>query len=141
MHIIAAKAVCFKENMSKQRKTLIGQVVKNADALASYLSGDGFDLVSGGTDNHLMLVDLRSKDLTGKEAEEALNGSGITVNKNTIPFDPQKPFITSGLRIGTPCVTIRGMREAEMNEISDESVRNQIRGEVSELTSRYPVYI
>jgi glycine hydroxymethyltransferase len=152
MHLIAAKAVCFKENMTPERRRLQAQIVENAKALASSLIEHGFNLVSGGTDNHLMLLDLQNKGLTGKEVEEALNSSGITVNKNTIPFDPQKPFITSGLRIGTPCITIRGMTEPEMSEIggmiakvveniSEDSVRSEVKGMVSDLTSRFPVYM
>jgi len=118
MHVIAAKAVCFKEAMSQEFKEYQEQIVKNAQTLASSLMELGYNLVSGGTDNHLMLVDLRNKGLTGKQAEKALEEAGITVNKNSIPFDPQKPMITSGIRIGTPAVTTRGMKEAEMREIA-----------------------
>jgi glycine hydroxymethyltransferase len=119
MHTIAAKAVCFKEAMSEGFKTYIEQVLKNASALAASLTAKGIDLVSGGTDNHLMLLDLRSKNITGKDAERLLDDIGITANKNTIPFDPQSPFITSGLRLGTPAVTTRGFKEDDMKEIAD----------------------
>ncbi|MFH1403847.1 MAG: serine hydroxymethyltransferase [Candidatus Altiarchaeota archaeon] len=152
MNVIAAKAVCFKENMSGERRKLQAQIVENARALASSLAENEFSLVSGGTDNHLMLVDLRGKGLTGKQAEEALNSSGITVNKNTIPFDPEKPFVTSGIRVGTPCVTIRGMMQGEMSELGglmtevvdgkgDEKIISGVRSRVSELSSRFPVYM
>lgn len=118
MHVIAAKAVCFKEAMGEEFKKYQKQIIKNAKTLAQQLMELGYNLVSGGTDNHLMLVDLRNKGLTGKDAEKALEEAGITVNKNAIPFDPQKPMITSGIRIGTPAVTTRGMKEQEMTEIA-----------------------
>ncbi|HZK34421.1 MAG TPA: serine hydroxymethyltransferase [Bacillota bacterium] len=114
MHVIAAKAVSFKEAIEPQFKDYQRQIVKNAAALAQALVDEGFDLVSGGTDNHLMLVDLRNKDITGKDAEKLLDRVRITTNKNTIPNDPQSPFVTSGIRLGTPAVTSRGMKEAEM---------------------------
>ena len=118
MHTIAAKAVCFKEALDPSFKTYAEQVVKNASVLADTLMAEGFKLVSGGTDNHLMLVDLRSFDITGKEMEHRLDEVRITVNKNTIPADPQSPFVTSGIRVGTPAVTTRGFREPEMEEIA-----------------------
>jgi len=117
MHIIAAKAVCFKEAMSEDFIGYQKQIIKNAQVLAQTLLEEGFNLVSNGTDNHLMLVDLRNKNITGKDAECLLDKVGITVNKNTIPLDPQSPFVTSGIRIGTPAVTTRGFKEEEMVEI------------------------
>lgn len=149
MHVIAAKAVCFKEALSDGFKEYQRQIVKNAKALSQALLERGFDLVSGGTDNHLMLVDLRNRNLTGKEAEKRLDDIGITVNKNAIPFDPQKPNITSGLRLGTPAVTTRGMREAEMEtiaEIIDMVLRpdfadvEKARLMVKSLCDSYPLY-
>lgn len=119
MHIIAAKAVCFKEAMNPEFKLYQEQVVKNAKALAEGLIKNGFNLISGGTDNHLMLVDLRNKNITGKEADRILGTVNITVNKNAIPFDPESPFVTSGIRIGTPAVTTRGFNEQDMFEIAD----------------------
>lgn len=119
MHVIAAKAVSFKEAMEPQFKTYQEQILKNATALSNELIQRGFRIVSGGTDNHLMLIDLRNKNITGKQAEHALDEAGITVNKNTIPFDPQSPFITSGIRVGTPAVTTRGMKEAEMKRVAE----------------------
>ena len=120
MHVIAAKAVSFKEALSDEFKTYQQQIVKNAAALANGLLKRGINLVSGGTDNHLMLVDLRNLNLTGKEAQHILDEVNITCNKNGIPYDPQSPFITSGLRIGTPAVTTRGFKEAEMKKIIKE---------------------
>ncbi len=151
MHIIAAKAVCFKEAGTPEFKEYQGRIVKNAKALADQLTKNGFRLVSGGTDNHLMLVDLREHKLTGKVAERALDEVGITVNKNTIPYDPEKPFVTSGLRIGTPAVTTRGMGEAEMRLIADliskvlknidnESIKGKVRESVRELCRKFPLY-
>ena len=145
MHVIAAKAVCFKEAMEDGFKEYQQQVIKNAKALSQELATRGFRIVSGGTDNHLMLVDLRNKNLTGKEAEKMLDEIHITTNKNTIPFDPQSPFVTSGLRIGTPAVTTRGLKEAEMAELAsiidsslsrteDETV---LKNRVLELTSKF----
>ena len=149
MHIIAAKAVCFKEALSPEYKKYIKQVVNNAKALAQGLMDEGIDIVSGGTDNHLMLVDLRKVDITGKEAEKLLDEVRITCNKNTIPFDPKSPFGTSGIRLGTPAVTTRGMKEEDMREIAaiiastlkdfdgfkEEAVRR-----VDVLTKKYPLY-
>ncbi len=118
-HVIAGKAVSFKEAMEPEFKKYQGQILKNAQELAAALTAKGFRLVSGGTDNHLMLVDLRNKDITGKDAEHLLDEAGVTANKNTIPFDPQSPFVTSGLRLGTPAVTTRGMKEGEMRKIGE----------------------
>ncbi|HEX5580230.1 MAG TPA: serine hydroxymethyltransferase [Gemmatimonadaceae bacterium] len=150
-HVIAAKAVAFREALRPDFRDYCERVVANAKALAAALAGRGFHVVSGGTDNHLMLLDLRSKDLTGKVAEKALDRAGITVNKNTVPKETQSPFVTSGIRVGTPAVTTRGMGEAEMDRIAalmttvlespdDEGVAERIRGEVKELTSRFPLY-
>ena len=151
MHVIAAKAVAFKEAETEEFKEYQRQIVKNAKALADALKSRGFDLVSGGTDNHLLLADLRSKNITGKEAEALLESVHITVNKNAIPFDPQKPMVTSGIRIGTPAVTTRGMKEEEMEKIAecidltlthpkDEVVYSKVRDMVKELTDRFPLY-
>ena len=151
MHVIAAKAVCFKEAMSEEFKEYQKQVVKNAKKLAQVLMESGFKLVSGGTDNHLMLVDLTDKKITGKEAEEALGKVGITVNKNTIPGDTQSPFVTSGIRIGTPAITTRGMKEKEMekigefitetlNNIGNEKKYAVIREEVRKLCEEFMFY-
>lgn len=151
MHIIAAKAVCFKEAMSDEYKVYQGQVVSNAKALAKEIIAQGIDVVSGGTENHLFLVDLISKDITGKDADAALGRAHITVNKNAVPNDPRSPFVTSGLRVGTPACTRRGFKEAEMkqiaewiarivNDIENDAVNAAVRDEVSDLCSRYPVY-
>lgn len=149
MHVIAAKAVCFKEALQPEYKTYIQQVVKNAVALSDGLKANGIDIVSGGTDNHLMLVDLRSVNLTGKEAEKLLDEVGVTCNKNTIPFDPQSPFVTSGIRVGTPAVTSRGMKEEDMKEIADiiamvlkdfEANKDEARKRVTVLTDKHPLY-
>lgn len=149
MHIIAAKAVCFKEALTEQFKQYQNQIIKNAGALSKALIDEGFDLVSGGTDNHLMLVDLRNKDITGKDAEKNLDSVRITANKNTIPFDPQSPFVTSGIRLGTPAVTTRGMQENDMIDIaraialsiSDiEGNRQEILNIVNNLCLKYPLY-
>ena len=151
MHGIAAKAVAFKEALQPSFQTYQMNVVKNARTLAERLKQMGIELVSGGTDNHMMLLDLRNLTLTGKEAEEVLGRAGITVNKNAIPFDPQSPFITSGIRIGTPAVTTRGMKESEMEVIAeliarvlknrhDEKVIAQIRDRSEQLCRDYPLY-
>lgn len=151
MHVIAAKAVAFKEAMTEGFREYQAQVVRNAKSLSAALKEKGYRIVSGGTDNHLMLVDLTDKGITGKEAEKALDRAGITVNKNSIPFDPRPPFVTSGIRLGTPVVTTRGMKEKEMEIIADlivrvlsnvgkEDVAEEIRGTVRELCNRYPVY-
>lgn len=150
MHVIAAKAVAFKEALEPQFKSYQEQIVKNAQLLATGLTSRGFRLVSGGTDNHLMLIDLQNKQITGKEAEKRLDDAGITVNKNTIPFDPQSPFVTSGIRVGTPAVTTRGMKEAEMEKIAeiidlvisyrqDDSKLAQAQKMVKELTGAFPL--
>jgi glycine hydroxymethyltransferase len=151
MHIIAAKAVAFKEALSPQFKDYQNQILKNTKKLAEVLLERGYQLVSGGTDNHLLLVDLRNKGLTGKEAEEALDKAGITVNKNTVPFETQKPFITSGIRIGTPAVTTRGMKEAEMERIgrmiddvlshpADFGMLSSVSKKVLELCEGFPLF-
>jgi len=151
MHIIAAKAVAFKEALSPEFKEYQQQILKNAQAMADELKNQGFRLVSGGTDNHLMLVDLTPKGVTGKEAQEALDRAAITVNKNGIPFDTQGPMITSGIRIGTPAVTTRGMKENEMRliasyiadvvtNINDEGKIQAVAQEVKKLCDRFPLY-
>jgi glycine hydroxymethyltransferase len=149
-HVIAAKAVAFGEALTEEFKRYAGQVVENAQALADALIERGFAIVSGGTDTHLMLVDLRPKNLTGKVAEKVLDQAGITVNKNTVPDDPQSPFVTSGIRLGTPALTTRGMGTAEMVRVaelidraltrSDEATLARVRAEVEELTSAFPLY-
>ena len=148
-HIIAAKAVALGEAMRPEFKTYQQQIVNNAAALAKALMAEGFDLVSGGTDNHLMLVDLRPAHLTGKEMEKRLDEVNITVNKNAIPNDPEKPFVTSGIRVGTPAATTRGFREEDMAVIARlmwqtatefESKADAIRDEVAALTAKYPLY-
>ncbi|MFC1515455.1 serine hydroxymethyltransferase [Thermodesulfobacteriota bacterium] len=151
MHVIAAKAVAFKEALTESFRAYQIDIVNNAKALAALLRTDGIDLVSGGTDNHMMLLDLRSLNITGKDAEEALGRADITVNKNAIPFDTQGPAVTSGIRIGTPAVTTRGMREAEMEIIAglivdvlknmqNQSLIDRTRGRVRELTDAFPLY-
>ncbi|MDI1472525.1 MAG: serine hydroxymethyltransferase [Thermodesulfovibrio sp.] len=151
VHVIAAKAVAFQEALSEDFKEYQQRVIKNAKTLAEALKKKGFKLVSDGTDNHLMLVDLTNFNITGKEAEEALDKAGITVNKNTIPFDTKPPTVTSGIRIGTPSVTTRGMGEQEMEEIaeiiervikniSNESVIKDMKKKVQSLCKRFPIY-
>ena len=149
MHVIASKAVCFKEALSPEFQEYGKNIVANAQALAKGLKDRGFDLVSGGTDNHLMLVDLRSKNITGKEFEIALDKANITCNKNAIPNDPQKPGITSGVRIGTPAVTTRGLNEADMDVIAEcmaliaadpEGNNEAVKAKVKALTDKYPLY-
>lgn len=147
MHVIAGKAVAFKEALMDDFKEYQKQIIKNAKALSEELVNRGYNLVSGGTDNHLMLVDLTNKNITGKEAEALLDRVGITVNKNAIPFDTQKPNITSGIRIGTPAMTTRGMKEDEMKEIArliDMALSGEdeekVGKEVLKLTSRFPLY-
>jgi glycine hydroxymethyltransferase len=151
MHVIAAKAVAFREAQTPQWRTYQGQIVANAAALAEALMARGHRLVSGGTDTHLMLVDLTARGVTGKDAQEALDRAWITVNKNGIPFDTKGPMVTSGIRIGTPAVTTRGMKEPEMVAIAacidrvlrglgSESVEAEVREEVRELTGRFPLY-
>ncbi|MDF2925854.1 MAG: serine hydroxymethyltransferase [Paenibacillaceae bacterium] len=151
MHIIAAKAVSFGEALQPGFKTYAAQVIKNAQVLAESLLAEGFDIVSGGTDNHLMLVDVRSKGITGKVAQHLLDEIGVTCNKNAIPFDPTSPFVTSGIRLGTPAVTTRGMDEAAMKEIAriisltlnnpaDTASHDKARAMVRELNARFPLY-
>ncbi|MDF2564314.1 MAG: Glycine hydroxymethyltransferase [Massilibacillus sp.] len=151
MHVIAAKAVALKEALSDEFKQYQEQIIKNAQALANTLIEKGFTIVSGGTDNHLMLVDLRSKNLTGKVAEKALDDIGITANKNTIPFEPLSPFVTSGLRLGSPALTTRGFKEDDMKKVAeiiaivldqpeDAAVKKQAEKMVAELCTKYPLY-
>jgi glycine hydroxymethyltransferase len=150
-HVIAAKAVCFKEAMAPSFKGYANDVIANARALATALASLGFEIVSGGTDNHLMLVDLRNRGLTGKVAQLALDDAAITVNKNTVPKETQSPFVTSGVRIGTSAVTTRGMREGEMAQIAglidrvlkspdDASVKSEVRERVRTLAKAFPLY-
>ena len=148
MHVIAAKAVCFKEALEDSFKVYQQNIVNNAQALAHGLMSRGIQLVSGGTDNHLMLVDLTSVNLTGKEAEKLLDAAHITCNKNTIPNDPQSPFVTSGVRLGTPAVTSRGMTEADMDQIAEaialmihegEAATDKAMAIVKALTDKYPL--
>jgi len=151
MHVIAAKAVALKEAMSPEFKAYQQQIVKNAQALAQTLMRNGFRLTSDGTDNHLMLVDLRRSELTGKVAQETLDKAHITVNRNSVPFDTRSPFVTSGIRIGTPAVTTRGMKENEMaaigdfiacalDHVGDEAVLRSVAGDVGTLCKQFPVY-
>ena len=149
LHVIAGKAVCFREAMTAEFKEYARRVVENAAALAEAMTGEGFRLVSGGTDNHLMLVDLRSHGVTGRALQERLDELHITVNKNAIPNDPEKPMVTSGVRIGTPCVTSRGFDAADMQTIAhciaracrgDASDREYILSAVAALTEKYPLY-
>ena len=149
MHVIAAKAVCLKEAMTQEYKDYGKQIVKNAAALAEGFRENGINMVSGGTDNHLMLLDLRGTGVTGKQLEAMLGCANITVNKNAIPFDPEKPFVTSGIRVGTPAATSRGMKEAEMKLIAEYISKilhegytavASVRAEVEKMTIRYPLY-
>lgn len=149
MHVIAAKAVCFKEALSEDFKKYQTNIVNNAQALAKGLLDNGIDLVSGGTDNHLMLVDLRSSGISGKELESRLDEVNITINKNAIPFDPEKPSVTSGVRLGTPAVTSRGMNEEDMTEIANiismvikdfEGNKAEAKERVAKLVAKYPLY-
>lgn len=149
MHVIAAKAVSFGEALRPEFKEYQAQVVKNARALAEGLLAEGFNLVSGGTDNHLMLCDLRPFDITGKDFEHRLDDVLITVNKNAIPNDPQSPFITSGIRIGTPAVTSRGLVEEDMKNLAHligmtardfDAKRDEITAEVKKICEKYPLY-
>lgn len=151
MHVIAAKAVALKEALSPEFKEYAKQIIKNAKALADTLQADGFRIVSGGTDNHLMLVDLTSKNITGKLAQNLLDEVGITANKNTIPFEKLSPFVTSGIRLGSPALTTRGFKEEDMVEVAniialvldnpeDEAARQQARDRVAALCAKYPLY-
>lgn len=149
MHVIASKAICFGEALKPEFKEYQAQIIKNANALADALISEGFDLVSGGTDNHLMLVDLRSMGITGKDFEHRLDEVYITVNKNAIPNDPESPFVTSGIRVGTPAVTSRGLKEDDMKTIAHllklaatdfENSADAIRAKVTEICKKYPLY-
>jgi glycine hydroxymethyltransferase len=151
MHIIMAKAVAFGEALDESFKDYAGQIIKNAQALAAELIKYGFNIISGGTDNHLMLIDLNNKNITGKQAENALEEAGITVNKNMVPFDERSPFVTSGIRIGTPAVTTRGMKETEMkriadfinrviNSVEDKKCLKNVKVEVKNLCAEFPLY-
>lgn len=151
MHVISAKAVAFGEALTDKFEEYIEQVIKNAKALAKALTDKDYHLVSGGTDNHLMLIDLRNKNLTGKDAEIALDKAGITVNKNAVPNDDKPPLVTSGIRVGTPAMTTRGLKESDMkivaefidkviNNYKDTDKLNQIKNEVKEFTSKYPLF-
>lgn len=147
MHVIAGKAVCFKEALEPEFKTYQEQIIKNAQALASRLLELDFNLVSGGTDNHLILIDLRNKHITGKALETKLDDIGITVNKNAVPFDTEKPSITSGIRIGTPAVTTRGFKEEDMIELANlidmvvkEENLDEVKSRVTALCEKYPLY-
>jgi glycine hydroxymethyltransferase len=151
MHVIAAKAVCLLEAMAPEFKGYGAQVVANAKALAAGMTKRGFRIVSGGTDNHLFLVDIHSRGLTGKEAQPTLDRAGITVNKNAIPFDPTPPMTAGGIRMGTPAVTTRGMNEADMDRIAgwvaevlghmgDAATPERVKGEVEEFTRAFPMY-
>ncbi len=151
MNIIAAKAVCFKEALEDEFKTYQQQVIKNAQVIVNVFKDNGFRIVSGGTDNHLILVDVSTKGLTGAEAEKLLEEAGITVNKNAIPFDPRPPRITSGIRIGTPAITTRGLKEKEVEEVAsymcevlknpeNQGLRKKIRERIREICKRFPFY-
>ena len=150
VHVIAAKAVSFKEALAPEFKAYQAQIVANAKALAATLTGEGWRLVSGGTDNHLMLVDVFSRGITGKVAEAALDRAGITVNKNTIPYDTNSPMVASGIRIGTPALTTRGMREKDMEEVGkliagpsprrNETALADVKRDVTRLCDRFPLY-
>ena len=151
MHVVAAKAICFKEALDPEFKIYTKQVMDNAKLMAETIMSRGIDVVSGGTENHIILVDLRSKNITGKDAEKALGSVNITANKNTVPNDPQSPFVTSGIRLGTPAVTTRGFKSKEIVDISNwicdivldmenEDLKKEIKNKVAELCSRFPVY-
>ena len=151
MHVVAAKALCFKEALNPEFKLYIQQVMQNAKVMAETIISNGIDVVSNGTQNHIVLVDLRNKNITGKDLEKVLGSINITVNKNSVPNDPASPFVTSGIRIGTPAVTTRGFKEKEIIQVSnwiceiinnfdDEKLQNNIKKEVSNLTNNFPVY-
>ena len=150
-HIIAAKAIAFGEALTDEYFEYILQMKKNASAMANAFVAKGYDVVSGGTDNHCMLIDLRSKNITGKDAENALVKAHITVNKNMIPFDSHPPLVTSGIRLGTPAVTTRNMKESEMGKIAEmmgkvlknidsDKVQSEVKEEVKTFTDRFPLY-
>jgi glycine hydroxymethyltransferase len=151
MHIIAAKAVALKEALTAEFRTYQAQIVANARALAARLNEKGFRIVSGGTDNHVFLLDVAKAGITGKVAEKSLEAAGITVNKNTIPYDPNPPLVASGVRIGTPALTTRGMREPEMSQVGDfitevlrapedAGVHESVKGRIRDLCERFPLY-
>jgi glycine hydroxymethyltransferase len=151
MHVIAAKAVAFKEALQDNFKNYAEQVIRNAKTLAETLKNSGYKVISGGTDNHLMLLDLRNKNISGKAAQEALDVVGITCNKNSVPFDDKSPMITSGIRLGTPALTTRGMKESDMKLIgglidkvishpADDKVKKEVANSVIELTSKFALY-
>ena len=151
MHAIAAKAICFKEALSDDYKAYQQQVVKNAKAMAEVIINRGYDIVSGGTENHLMLISLIKQEITGKEADKWLGDAYITVNKNAVPNDPKSPFVTSGVRIGTPAVTTRGFKEEQVKELAswicdildsrgDEKVIGEVREKVKAVCAKFPVY-
>ena len=151
MHVVAAKALCFKEALDPDFKNYINQVMENAKTMASTLMSNGIDIVSNGTENHIILVDLRNKGISGKDLERVLGSVNITVNKNSVPNDPASPFVTSGIRIGTPAATTRGFKEKEIiqvsnwisdiiNDFSNEELQKNIKEEVHNLTSNFPVY-
>jgi glycine hydroxymethyltransferase len=151
MHVIASKAVAFGEALKPEFKKYQEQVIKNTQALAKSLSELGYDMVSGGSDNHLILIDLTNKDITGKDAELALDKAGMTVNKNTVPFETRSPFVTSGIRIGTPAMTTRGMKEEDMQRIAawmdkvlgsldNESIQKEVCGEVEDFARAFPLF-
>ncbi len=151
MHVIAAKAVAFKEALEGDFKKYAEQVIKNAQALANKLTSYGFKIISGGTDNHLMLIDLRNKNITGKQAQELLDAVGMTCNKNAVPFDDKSPLITSGIRLGTPALTTRGMKEKEMESVADmindvitnpesDDVKKSVAKKIEDITAEFPLY-
>jgi len=151
MHVVAAKAICFKEALDPEFKTYIKDVMDNAKILAETIMSRGVDVVSNGTENHIVLVDLRSKNITGKDLEKLLGTVNITVNKNSVPNDTASPFVTSGIRIGTPAITTRGFGKNEVIQVAnwiadiidnfeDQSVHERVRDEVHALTAEYPVY-
>ena len=151
MHVIAAKAIAFGEALQDDFKTYAQQVVDNASAMTEAFLERGYEVVSGGTDNHLALIDLRNKGITGKDAESALQAADITVNTNMVPFDDQSPFITSGIRVGTPAMTTRGLGQDEFRQIvhlidqvvtnpTDDTVLSSVRGAIHEITARFPLY-
>ena len=151
MHVVAAKALCFKEALDPEFKIYIKQVMDNAKTMAETIMSNGIDIVSNGTENHIVLVDLRSKGITGKDLERVLGSVNITVNKNSVPNDPASPFVTSGIRIGTPAATTRGFKEKEIiqvgnwisdiiNNFDDQELQNAIRDDVHKLTTNFPVY-
>jgi glycine hydroxymethyltransferase len=151
MHVIAAKAVCFKEALEDNFSTYQQQVVKNAKAMAKVVQDRGYEIISGGTENHLMLISLVKQEMTGKEADKWLGDAHITVNKNAVPNDPKSPFVTSGIRIGTPAITTRGFNEAQAGDLAgwicdvldsrgDEAVATEVRGKVEAICKELPVY-